>query len=57
MKSTLENRWSDDYHSFLLSRSPESIIFKIDGESNYLDIANLPLDLFDSDVRITSFII
>lgn len=52
MKSTLANRWSEDYHSFVLSWSPDHIIFKIDGESKNLDTSNLPLDfIFDSDVK------
>lgn len=55
MRSILANRWSEDYHSFVLSWSPENIIFKIDGESNYLDTANFPLDLFDSDVNTTNY--
>jgi len=51
MKSTLASRWSEDYHNFVLSWSPENIVFKIDGESHQLDMSNLPLDLiFDSEV-------
>lgn len=51
MKSTSTSRWSEDYHSFVLSWSPENIVFKIDGESHQLDTSNLPLDLiFDSEV-------
>lgn len=51
MKSTLASHWSDEYHSFVLSWSPENIVFKIDGESHQLDTTNLPLDLiFDSEV-------
>lgn len=57
MRSTLTKSWSEDYHSFVLSWSPGNIVFKIDGESNYLDMANLPLDLFDSDVKTTSYFI
>jgi len=57
MRSTLENRWSDDYHSFVLSWTPQNIIFKIDGESNYLETSNLPLDaIFESDVNILLFV-
>lgn len=57
LKSTSENRWSDDYHSFALSWTPGRIVFKIDGESNYLDTTNLPLDiLFDSEVKHSSAI-
>lgn len=52
MKSIKTNRWSDDYHSFILTWTPENTIFKIDGESNYLDTTNLPLDaIFDSNVK------
>lgn len=51
MKSTLTSRWSEDYHTFAVSWSPENIVFKIDGESHQLDTSNLPLDLiFDSEV-------
>lgn len=51
MKSTSANRWCDDYHSFVLSWTPGSIVFKIDEENNYLDTTNLPIDmLFDSEV-------
>lgn len=52
MKLTKANHWTEDYHSFVLSWTPENIIFKIDGESNYLDTSNLPLDaIFDSTVK------
>ncbi|KAL4131837.1 hypothetical protein QTP88_009086 [Uroleucon formosanum] len=54
MKSTSTSRWSEDYHSFVLSWSPENIVFKIDGESHQLDTSNLPLDLiFDSEYFIS----
>lgn len=51
-KLTKANHWNDDYHSYVLSWTPENTIFKIDGESNYLDTSNLPLDaIFDSNVK------
>lgn len=52
MKSVSKSRWSDDYHTFILSWSPQNIIFKIDGEINNLDISNLSLeDIFSSEVK------
>lgn len=49
--SSQENRWSDNYHTYEISRSPENIVFKIDGESYQLDTSDLPTDLiFDSEV-------
>lgn len=51
MKSTSNNHWTNDYHSFILSWTHENIVVKIDGESNYLDTSNLPLDIiFDAEV-------
>jgi hypothetical protein len=50
--SSQRNRWSDDYHTFEFSRSPDNIVFRIDGESNQLDTSDLPMNLiFDSEVR------
>lgn len=47
-----DNRWSDNYHTFKLSRSTEGIVFEIDGESSQLDTSDLPTNLiFDSEVR------
>lgn len=52
MKSILKSRWSDDYHTFSLSWTPQNIVFKIDGESNNLDTSNLSLeDIFSSEVK------
>lgn len=51
-ESSSENTWSNDYHSFILSWTPENIIFKIDGQSHNLDAWNLPLNvILDADVR------
>jgi len=51
MESKLSNRSTDGYHSFVLSWTPDSIIFKIDGENNNLDASNLPLNIIlDSEV-------
>lgn len=56
MRSTKPNGWSNDYHSFVLNRTPENIVFKIDGESSILDTSNIPLDIiFDSEVKTISF--
>lgn len=50
-ESNSENIWSNDYHSFVLSWTPENIIFKIDGQSNNLDAWNLPLNvILDAEV-------
>lgn len=55
--SSQGNHWSDDYHTFELSRSPDNIVFRIDGESNQLDTSDLPMNLiFDSEVRKLSII-
>lgn len=52
MKSISDKRWSDDYHSFILSWTHENIVVKIDGESNFVDTSNLPLDIiFDAEVK------
>lgn len=52
MKSTIKRRWSDDYHTFVLSWTPQNIVFTIDGESNNLDTSNLSLeDIFSSEVK------
>lgn len=53
MQSNFSNRWSDDYHSFVLSWTEEDVEFKIDGESTYVDaVWNLPLNIIlDSEVR------
>lgn len=52
MKKSLNNPWSDDYHSFVLTWTPKNIVFQIDGESNYLDTSNLPMDvIFESEVK------
>lgn len=52
MKSALASRWSNDYHSFGLSWTPENIEFKIDGESNSLNASNMPPNFkFDSKVN------
>lgn len=52
MKLSSAKPWSDDYNTFLLSLTPENVIFKINGESNFLDKSNLPLDtIFDSEVN------
>jgi len=56
MKSTLTNRWSSDYHSFGLIWNPETIEFKIDGESNFLNSSNIPPN-FKFDSKVTTFII
>lgn len=53
MKSTSENRWSDDYHSFVITRTHENVEFEIDGQSQYMNTSNLLLDLiFDSEVKL-----
>lgn len=50
MESKLSNQ-KDEYHSFALSWSPDDIIFKIDGENNYFNASNLPLNIIlDSEV-------
>jgi len=56
MKSTLANRWSNDYHSFGLSWNPENIEFKIDGESNFLNASNIPPN-FKFDSKVMQFVI
>lgn len=58
MKLTKENHWTEDYHSYVLSWTPENTIFKIDGESSYLDTSNLPLDaIFDSTVKQIAYFV
>lgn len=53
MESNLENPWSDDYHSFVLSWTPENVVFKIDEKISNLDAWNLPLNIIlDSEVNI-----
>ncbi|XP_025423118.1 uncharacterized protein LOC112692604 isoform X2 [Sipha flava] len=52
--SSQRNRWSDDYHTFEFSRSPDNIVFRIDGESNQLDTSDLPMNLiFDSEFYLS----
>lgn len=53
MKSTSKSRWSDDYHSFVITRTHENVEFEIDGSSQYLNTSNLLLDIiFDSEVKL-----
>lgn len=53
MKSISKSPWSNDYHSFVLTWTPKNIAFQIDGESNFLDTSNLPMDvIFESEVRM-----
>ncbi|VVC39997.1 Hypothetical protein CINCED_3A002549 [Cinara cedri] len=54
MKLISNSRWSDDYHTFILSWTPQNIEFKIDGKSNNLDTSNLSLeDIFSSEYYIS----
>lgn len=50
--SPLETHFSDDYHVLELSRYPEIMVFKVDGEINQWNTTDLPMNLFDSEVRI-----
>lgn len=57
MKKILNDPWSNDYHSFVLTWTPKTIVFNIDGDSNYLDTTNLPMDvIFESEVTQTLII-
>lgn len=53
MQSNFSNRWSDDYHTFVLSWTEEDVEFNIDGKSTYMDsVWNLPLNIIlDSEVK------
>lgn len=52
MESNSEKPWSDGYHSFVLSWTPENVVFKVNGKSNELDAWNLPLNvILDSEVN------
>jgi len=58
MESKLLKRPTDEYHSFVLSWSPDNIVFKIDGKSNYLNASNLPLNIIlDSEVKQIIYIL
>lgn len=51
MNSSISNEHSNGYHSFVLSRTSENIVFKIDGKSQILDTRDLPLDIvLDAEV-------
>lgn len=54
-ESSSDNPWSNDYHSFALSWTPENIIFKIDGKSHNLDAWNLPLNVI-LDAEVINFV-
>lgn len=52
MKSTSANYWTVGYHSFIISWTPENVIFKLNGKSNYLDTSSVLLDdIFVSEVK------
>lgn len=51
MESILSKERSNDYHSFVLSRTTENIVIKIDGKGQTLDTRDLPLDVvLDAEV-------
>lgn len=54
---TLENRWSDDYHTFELFRSTEGIVFKIDGETTQWNSSDLPLAMDYANDEVKKLVI